>query len=164
MKVMKKNLFLSLLLLCSMMFFASCTKSDVPGSSDNNSDAIAKMQIATTTGYSSRGMSIYRKGNIAYLRISSDSYETCSYASVGKVAGLKDMERFIFDMPALTKVGEDDAINIPISEGDGYIQYSSRYGEYYCWYIYKINCDASGDVVNVFYYRKEFTPYVGWDD
>lgn len=166
MKVMKKNLFLSLLLLCSMMFFASCTKSDDPGSnnnSDNNSDAIAKMQIATTTDDSSQGMYIYRKGNIAYLRISSDSYETYSYASVGKVAGLKDMERFIFDMPALTKVGKYDAINIPISEGDGYIHYSN-YGEYYCWYIYKINCDASGDVVNVFYYRKAFTPYVGWDD
>lgn len=164
MKVMKKNLFLSLLLLCSMMFFASCTKSDDLGSSDNNSDAIAEMQIATETNDSFRGMYIYRKGNIAYLRIRNYSNETYSYASVGKVEGLKDMERFIFDMPALTQVDEYDAINIPISEGDGYIQYEDNYRWYYCWYIYKINCDASGDVVNVFYYKKRFTPYVGWDD
>lgn len=160
---MKKNLFLSFLLLCSMMFFASCTKSDDPGSSDNNSDAIAEMEIATRTDDSSRGMYIYRKGNIAYLRIRNYGNETYSYASVGKVEGLKDMERFIFDMPALTKIGEDEAINIPISEGDGYIEEINNNAWYYVfWYIYKINRDASGDVVNVFYYRKEFTPYVGW--
>lgn len=168
MKVMKKNLFLSLLLLCSMMFFASCTKSDAPGSSDNNSDAIAEMEIATTTDVNTVGVYIYRKGDKAYLRLRNYTPYLHLYASVGKVAGLKDMERFIFDIPALTQVDKDDTINIPISEGDGYIvhYYSTAYNvDYYgCWYIYKINRDASGDVVNVFYYRKAFTPYVGWVD
>lgn len=156
MKVMKKNLFLSLLLLCSMMFFASCTKSDAPGSSDNNSDAIAEMQIAASTDDNSyTNVYIYRKDDKAYLRT------LYSYAYVGKVTGLKDMERFIFDMPALTETYS--AISLLISEGDGYIITNSHY-YYECWYIHKINRDASGDVVNVFYYRKEFTPYVGWVD
>lgn len=155
MKVMKKNLFLSLLLLCSMMFFASCTKSDAPGSSDNNSDAIAEMQIAASTNDNDRytDVYIYRKDDKAYLRT------LYSYAYVGKVTGLKDMERFIFDMPALTETYS--AISLLISEGDGYIIKNSSY-YYECWYIHKINRDASGDVVNVFYYVRGVTPYVGW--
>lgn len=168
MKIMKKNLFLSFLLLCSMMFFASCSKDDDPGSnnnSDNNSDTIAEMKIATATNEYSSGSYIFRKGNQAYLRLCNNVDDTYfkkiySYAYTGQVAGLKDMERFIYDMPALTKVISD--IDLLLSENNGYIIECNN--AYTCWYIYKINRDASGNVVNIFYYTKEFTPYVGWDD
>lgn len=160
----------------------ACSKDDGKDEASNNLNA--EMQ-STTNSYTfdadEGGIQIVCSAAKAYLEIKSfiqfaSSYNHPDfrydyyYYQIGEVRGLKEMEPHIFELPKLNKISYE---RIELSEGMGYITGSCKYdlsdpdpgkpSAYKCTYISKINKDASGNVISVFYYEKAFTPFVGWN-
>ncbi len=157
----------------------ACSKDDGKDEASNNLNA--EMQSTSNSlsfGANKGGIQIVCSASGAYLEIKSfiqfaSSYNRCYnyyYYQIGEVRGLKEMEPHIFELPKLNKISYE---RIELSEGMGYITGSCKYdlsdldpgkpSAYKCTYISKINKDASGNVISVFYYEKAFTPFVGWN-
>lgn len=153
----------------------ACSKDDGKDEASNNLNA--EMQSTSNSlsfDANKGGIHIVCSASGAYLEIKSYShyYNTYFYDyyyyQIGEVRGLKEMEPHIFELPKLNKISYE---RIELSEGMGYITGSCMYtlsdpgkpSAYKCTYISKINKDASGNVISVFYYEKAFTPFVGWN-
>lgn len=157
----------------------ACSKDDGKDEASNNLNA--EMQSTSNSlsfGANKGGIQIVCSASGAYLEIKSfiqfaSSYNrryNYYYYQIGEVRGLKEMEPHIFELPKLNKISYEQ---IELSEGMGYITgyclYRDHYNDpgkpsaYKCTYISKINKDASGNVISVFYYEKAFTPFVGWN-
>ena len=157
----------------------ACSKDDGKDEASNNLNA--EMQSTSNSlsfGANKGGIQIVCSAAKAYLEIKSYYYNKYNYFydyyyyQIGEVRGLKEMEPYIFELPKLNKISSQ---KIELSEGTGYITgyclYRDRYNDpgkprddtYSCTYISKINKDASGNVISVFYYEKPFTPFVGWN-
>lgn len=157
----------------------ACSKDDGKDEASNNLNA--EMQSTSNSlsfGANKGGIQIVCSASGAYLEIKSfiqfaSSYNrryNYYYYQIGEVRGLKEMEPHIFELPKLNKISYE---RIELSEGMGYITGSCKYdlsdpdpgkpSVYKCTYISKINKDASGNVISVFYYEKAFTPFVGWN-
>lgn len=157
----------------------ACSKDDGKDEASNNLNA--EMQSTSNSlsfGANKGGIQIVCSASGAYLEIKSfiqfaPSYNrryNYYYYQIGEVRGLKEMEPHIFELPKLNKISYE---RIELSEGMGYITGSCMYdlsdldpgkpSAYKCTYISKINKDASGNVISVFYYEKAFTPFVGWN-
>lgn len=156
----------------------ACSKDDGKDEASNNLNA--EMQSTSNSlsfGANKGGIHIVCSASGAYLEIKSYSHHYYNtyfydyyYYQIGEVRGLKEMEPHIFELPKLNKISYE---RIKLSEGMGYITGSCKYdlsdldpgkpSAYKCTYISKINKDASGNVISVFYYEKAFTPFVGWN-
>lgn len=153
----------------------ACSKDDGKDEASNNLNA--EMQSTSNSlsfGANKGGIQIVCSASGAYLEIKSYShyynkyFYDYYYYQIGEVRGLKEMEPHIFELPKLNKISYE---RIELSEGMGYITGSCMYtlsdpgkpSAYKCTYISKINKDASGNVISVFYYEKAFTPFVGWN-
>lgn len=157
----------------------ACSKDDGKDEASNNLNA--EMQSTSNSlsfDANEGGIQIVCSASGAYLEIKSysrrhyyNSYRyNYYYYQIGEVRGLKEMEPHIFELPKLNKISYE---RIELSEGMGYITGSCMYdlsdpdpgkpSAYKCTYISKINKDASGNVISVFYYEKAFTPFVGWN-
>lgn len=155
----------------------ACSKDDGKDEASNNLNA--EMQSTSNSlsfDANKGGIQIVCSASGAYLEIKSYYYNKYNYFydyyyyQIGEVRGLKEMEPHIFELPKLNKISYE---RIELSEGMGYITGSCKYdlrdpdpgkpSAYKCTYISKINKDASGNVISVFYYEKAFTPFVGWN-
>lgn len=156
----------------------ACSKDDGKDEASNNLNA--EMQSTSNSlsfDANKGGIHIVCSASGAYLEIKSYSHHYYNtyfydyyYYQIGEVRGLKEMEPHIFELPKLNKISYE---RIELSEGMGYITGSCKYNlsdpdpgkpsAYKCTYISKINKDASGNVISVFYYEKAFTPFVGWN-
>lgn len=156
----------------------ACSKDDGKDEASNNLNA--EMQSTSNSlsfDANEGGIQIVCSASGAYLEIKSYSrhyynnyFYDYYYYQIGEVRGLKEMEPHIFELPKLNKISYE---RIELSEGMGYITGSCMYdlsdldpgkpSAYKCTYISKINKDASGNVISVFYYEKAFTPFVGWN-
>ena len=157
----------------------ACSKDDGKDEASNNLNA--EMQSTSNSlsfDANEGGIQIVCSASGAYLEIKSYSYYYNKhnhfydyyYYQIGEVRGLKEMEPHIFELPKLNNISSQ---KIELSEGMGYITgyclYRDSYNDpgkpsaYKCTYISKINKDASGNVISVFYYEKAFTPFVGWN-
>lgn len=155
----------------------ACSKDDGKDEASNNLNA--EMQSTSNSlsfDANEGGIQIVCSASGAYLEIKSYYYNKYNYFydyyyyQIGEVRGLKEMEPHIFELPKLNKISYE---RIELSEGMGYITGSCKYNlsdpdpgkpsAYKCTYISKINKDASGNVISVFYYEKAFTPFVGWN-
>lgn len=146
---MEKLVRLFAMFLSSLLLFSACK----PDGTDGDGWKEPEVRITDTGNNRER---IHLKGDTAYFLVKGGE----SYFHVGALKGIREMETYIFDFPALVPVDSD--VYLPLADGDGYILPDRVATLYYAYYIKAVNRDASGKVVNVFYQYENFIPYEGW--
>ena len=146
---MEKFVRLFAMFLSSLLLFSACK----PDGTDGDGWKEPDVRITATGNNRAR---IHLKGDTAYFLVEGGE----SYFHAGALKGIREMETYIFDFPALVPVDSD--VYLPLTDGDGYILPASTSTLYVAYYIKAVNRDASGKVVNVFYQLRNFIPYEGW--